>query len=186
MSGKNRRGATKKKLYVGCSLTYAPKDFVDKIADLKEKLSEDWDIMHFLGVVAGNEVDVYQNDIIDNVGNCDAFLGVVDESSTGLGWEASVACHLSKPSLLVAHLDTRVSRLILGAPHFNPTLTFRRYENMLRDVPRIVKEVLASSIGKPLPSPKDITNGKEEKTAIIVDKRSRDYLMSDQGARRHG
>jgi hypothetical protein len=134
----------KKKLYVGCALTLAPQEFKDDVEELKTELEAEWEVLKFLGTVAGTEVDVYQRDIIENVGGCDAFLGVADETSTGLGWEGSEACHLSKPTLFVAHVDTKLTRLILGAPHFNPTMTVRRYENMVEDVPVIAREVFAN------------------------------------------
>ncbi len=95
-----------------------------------------------MGLVDGTEEDVYQRDIVENVGGCDAFLGIVDEPSWGLGWESCEAVRVQKkPSLIVAHVGSRVTRLALGAPAFNPTLEFRRYENMIEDVPRIVAEV---------------------------------------------
>ncbi len=65
----------KKKLYVGCGLTLAPQTFKDQVEELKEELSKDWEVMQFLGTKAGTEVDVYQVDIIDNVGGCDVFFG---------------------------------------------------------------------------------------------------------------
>jgi hypothetical protein len=130
----------KKSLYVGCSLTFAPEHFTRNVEALKNRLSEKWHIMHFLGVTLGNEEDVYQRDIIENVGGCDAFLAVLDEPATALGYELKEANHLRKPVLAVAHTASKVSRLILGAPAFNPNMTFRRYDDLLEDVPQMVTE----------------------------------------------
>ncbi|MBI4033469.1 hypothetical protein HY379_00540 [Candidatus Saccharibacteria bacterium] len=147
----------KKKIYVGCSLTLASEAFKENAEEVKDRLRSDWDVMEFLGLVAGTEVDVYQKDIVENVGGCDAFLGICDEPSIGLGWELREATALQKPTLAVAHVDSRVTRLVLGAPAFNPTMAFRRYENMVEDVPKIVAEefevvrnavVIARSIGE--------------------------------------
>ena len=145
----------KKKLYVVCGLTQASEEFKDQVEALKARLGTEWEIMEFLGLVAGNEADVYQRDIIDNVGGCDAFLGVFDEPSIGLGWELRESIGLGKPTLGVAHVDSKVTRLILGAPAFNPNFKFRRYENMVEDVPPIVVEefaVVRNSLVTPQPA----------------------------------
>jgi hypothetical protein len=143
----------KKKLYVGCGLTHAPKEFKERIEELKERLSDDWEVMQFLGLVDGTEIDVYQRDIVENVGGCDAFLGVLDEPSWGLGWECREAAMLRKPTLGVAHVGSKITRLALGAPTFNPTFKLRRYEDLVEDVPAIVAEeftVVRNSLVTPL------------------------------------
>jgi hypothetical protein len=132
--------AEKKNLYVGCSLTFAPERFTRDVEALKDRLRAKWHIMDFLGVTLGNEADVYRRDIIENVHGCDAFLAVLDEPATALGYELSEANHLDKPVLAVAHTDSKVSRLILGAAGFNSNMAFRRYESLLEDVPRFVAE----------------------------------------------
>jgi hypothetical protein len=130
----------KKKLYVGCGLTFAPESFRENVEELKDKLSEDWEIMQFLGLGPAGPGDVYRKDIIENVGGCDAFLGVLDEPATMLGVELREAWLLNKPTLGVADVSSRVSRGILDAPIFNPTMRFRQYEDLIEDVPRIVLE----------------------------------------------
>lgn len=134
--------AEKKKLYVGCGLTLASQEFKDEVERTKEALGIDWEVMQFLGTTAGTEVDVYDVDIIQNVGGCDAFVGVMDEPSWGLGWESREAVMLGKPTLLVAQAASKITRLALGAPHF-VDLNFQRYEVMARDVPGIVREQFA-------------------------------------------
>ncbi len=129
----------KKKLYVGCGLTLASQAFKDEVERTKEELARDWEIMQFLGTTAGTEVDVYEVDIVKNVGGCDAFVGVMDEPSWGLGWESREAVMLGKPALLVAQKDSKITRLALGATSF-VDIRFRRYEDMARDVPDIVRE----------------------------------------------
>jgi hypothetical protein len=146
----------KPKLYVGCGLTLASEGFKNNVELLKDGLRSDWEVMEFLGLTDGTEVDVYQKDIIENVGGCDAFLGVCDEPSIGLGWELREATVLQKPTIAVAHVDSRITRLLLGAPAFNETMRFRSYENMVEDVPAILGEeftvvqdgiVLARAVG---------------------------------------
>ena len=137
----------KKKLYVGCGLTLAPQEFKDEVERTKEELGRDWEVMQFLGTTAGTEVDVYEVDIIRNVGGCDAFVGVMDEPSWGLGWESREAVMQGKPTLLVAHAASKITRLALGAPHF-VDIGFRRYEDMVGDVPGIVREEFAEVLNQ--------------------------------------
>lgn len=134
---------SKKKLYVGCGLTLASQIFKDEVIKLKIELSRDWEIMEFLGTTAGTEIDVYQTDILTNVATCDAFLGIMDEPSWGLGWETREAALLHKPILLVAKNDSLVTRLALATPHFfENQITFKRYGNMVSDVPQLAKSFL--------------------------------------------
>ena len=132
----------KRKLYVGCGLTHAPLQFKDGVETLKDKLADEWEVMQFLGTTAGTEIDVYERDIVENVGGCDAFLGIMDEPSWGLGWESREAVMLGKPALLVADAASKITRLALGAPNFED-IAFRRYENLVQDVPGIVREEFA-------------------------------------------
>src|SRR5688572_14440456 len=93
----------KKKLYVGCGLTLAPERFKEDVELLKNELRHDWDVLEFLGLVTGNAADVYQRDIVENVGACEAFIAVVDEPSIGLGYELAIATEkLGKPVLATA------------------------------------------------------------------------------------
>src|ERR1017187_4923964 len=121
----------KKKLYVGCALTGAPKSFTDAVEATKAGLSLDWSVLEFLGTTAGTEIDVYERDINENVTECDAFLGVLDETAFGLGFETRDALEKNKRVLLVAHAASRITRLALALPHFFPDqLSLRRYEDM--------------------------------------------------------
>lgn len=130
------------KLYVGCGLTFAPESFKDEVERTKDALRADWEVMEFLGLTAGTAADVYRQDIIVNVGTCDAFIGICDEPSTGLGWELSTAVRKWKPTLATAQVGTKITRLVEGAPSFNPTMTLMTYENMSEDIPRMAAELL--------------------------------------------
>lgn len=125
---------TPTKLYVGCALTNAPEEFKQTVEDFKVSLREaGYEVFDFVGLVAGTARDVYDWDIQHCVGECDAFIGICDFPAIGLGFETSRALTLGKPVLLVAHKDTKVTRLILGAAEAEPTLTFERYTT-LKDV----------------------------------------------------
>lgn len=133
----------KRKLYVGCSLTHAPESFRNDVEHVKETLSKDWEVMQFLGLTAGTAADVYNYDIRNNVATCGAFLAIVDLPSLGLGYEIGAAVErYNKPILLTAHRDAKVSRLIIGITEEHPTVSFAPYENMLTDVPMLVRQYL--------------------------------------------
>jgi hypothetical protein len=135
----------KKELYVGCGLTRAPQTFKDEVERTKLELAKDWHVLQFLGTTAGTAADVYRVDILQNVGSCDAFLAIADEPSFGLGWETRESVLLGVPTLLVAHIDANITRMAIGATEFFPGQKFdiRYYEDMVRDVPQIVREEFA-------------------------------------------
>lgn len=132
--------AEKKKLYVGCGLTLAPQKFKDRVEELKTELGHDWHVLDFLGLVAGTATDVYQRDIVENVGSCDAFVAIADEPSIGLGYELAIAVEQHrKPVLATAHVSSKVTRMLLGAAEVHPNMEFVPYEDMVADVPGIVR-----------------------------------------------
>lgn len=133
----------KLKLYVGCSLSKASKEFVDSVERLKTALAEDgFEVLDFLGLTKGTPKDVYEWDIVRNVRTCDVFIAICDEPSTGLGYELCEAVRVKKPVLAVAHQDTFVTRLVIGASEAEPNLTFARYTDIVTDVPKLLKEII--------------------------------------------
>lgn len=130
----------KKKLYVGCGLTLASEKFKNQVEDLKGELRTDWDVLEFLGLVAGSAADVYQRDIVENVGVCDAFVAIADEPSIGLGYELAIAVEQQrKPVLATAHINSRVTRMLLGAAEVHTNMTFQTYDDMVNDVPQLLR-----------------------------------------------
>ena len=138
----------KPKLYVGCALTGAPRDFNDNVEAVKEELGTQWRVLNFLGLVAGTASDVFKQDI-GNVDECDAFLAITDLPSTGLGMEIGRAVELRKPTLLVAQADTRVTRMVLGAAEMLPEFSFGTYEEMQHDLPPLVNRTFAHILHTP-------------------------------------
>jgi hypothetical protein len=129
------------KLYIGCSLTQASEAFKDQVEALKAALRDDgYEVLEFIGLVKGTPKDVYEWDLRHCVGGCDAFVGICDYPSLGLGWELSEAVRLGKPALAVAHADSKITRLVIGAAEVEPNLTFARYTSLVDDVPRLIKE----------------------------------------------
>jgi hypothetical protein len=134
---------SQKSLYVGCCLTSAPEEFTDQVEALKDALRLNYNIYDFVGLVNGTSEDVYRWDIENCVANCDMFVGVCDYPSIGLGWELSESIRLEKPTLGVAHEDSKVTRLVLGAAAVKPNFSFERYQDMVTDIPCIIDEQFA-------------------------------------------
>ena len=136
----------KAQLYVGCSLTTAPEEFKSAVERLKGVLREQgYGVFDFVGLVNGTPKDVYEYDIGHCVQNCDAFIAICDEPSLGLGWELGRATDLGKPVLAVAHRDSKITRLVLGAAEVEPNLQFARYDDLARDVPPLIGAMLAAN-----------------------------------------
>jgi hypothetical protein len=122
------------KVYVACSLTYAPQYFKDEVDELKRRLAGICEVLHFKGLSDDNiPRDVYIHDIEECVCKCDLLLAVCDYPSTGLGWEMAVQAELRhKPILAVAHQDAKITKLILDPSVLD--YEFRRYKNLSDDV----------------------------------------------------
>jgi hypothetical protein len=128
-------------LYVGCSLTHAPESFRASVEAFKDTLRQHYEIMDFLGLVAGTAQDVYAWDIKQCVEGCALFVAICDIPSIGLGYEIATAVEkLHKPVLALAHENASVTRLIQGIDEAN--FTFRRYQDLRADGPRFVEEKL--------------------------------------------
>src|SRR4029453_14282793 len=137
-------GSSNKQLYVGFSLTHASEEFKTRVEAFKTALRQmGYSVLDFFSPVAGTPRDVYEWDIGHCVVDCDAYVGICDEASIGLGWELAEAVRLGKPTLAVAHVDSKVTRLVLGAADAEPNLRFESYEDLVKDVPRFVNELFA-------------------------------------------
>ncbi len=128
------------KLYVGCSLTQAPEDFKAKVEALKDQLRQRYEILDFIGLVAGTATDVYRHDIQVCVAQCDVLVGICDFPAIGLGYELGVAVEkLGKPTLALAHKDAKISRMLLGIDH--PKYRFVRYESV-EQIPSLIEHFI--------------------------------------------
>ncbi len=128
----------KPKLYIGHSLTQAPPEFVAAIADMKRELHSRFEVLEFIGLVGGTPADVYQRDIVTNVGSCDLFVAICDYPAIGLGYEIATAIEKhDKPVLALAHKATHISRLVEGIPSKKYSLV--RYER-LSEVPALIAD----------------------------------------------
>lgn len=126
------------RIYVGCSLTQAPEKFRDDVRDYKESLrGAGYDVFDFKGLKDGTEADVYRWDIERCVRQCDILVGVCDYPSLGLGWELAEATRLGKEVLAIAHEESQITRLILGAAAVEPNVHFARYTDLSDTLPMV-------------------------------------------------
>lgn len=128
-------------VYLGCSLTQAPPDFVAAVAGLKQNLRPAYEVLDFLGLTTGTAADVYRWDIERCVKDCDLFVAICDYPAIGLGYELAVAIEkLDKPVLALAHTDAHISRLLEGIP--SKRYALKRYGNF-SEIPDLIRQALA-------------------------------------------
>lgn len=129
------------KLYVGCALNGAPSEFIDAVAALKDTLRTDYDVLDFVGL----GTDATPQHIFDfdrkQVTDCDVFLAICDEVSTGLGVELGIATELKKPTLAVTHVDTHISAMVVG--NTERTYSFKHYTK-LSDIPALLADFVTA------------------------------------------
>ncbi len=114
----------RKKIYVAASLTQAPKQFKQHVANIKTRLSKNYKVLEWLGLIKGTARDVYFHDI-KMVKSCDLLLAEVSYPAIGLGFEIAYALQQNKQVLAIAKENAKVSRLILGIKH--KKYNFSRY-----------------------------------------------------------
>jgi hypothetical protein len=127
-------------LYVGCALTHATEESKQNVQSLKDRLKTVCNVLEFIGLVNGTAQDVYNHDINVCVRGCNLFIAICDEVSIGLGYELAVQVEDRKmPALAVAHVDSKVTRLVLGIDKQN--FEFKNYKDLddLYDI--IVKKI---------------------------------------------
>lgn len=115
------------KIYLAHSLTQAPEDFKAKMQNFREQLKTQYEVLEFLGLVAGTAEDVFLHDV-QCVTDCDLLLAEVSYPAIGLGFEIATALQLNKRVLAVAQNEANVSRLVLGIQSKN--YQFHRYQNL--------------------------------------------------------
>ena len=120
----------KKKIYIGCSLTHAIPEFRNQIEEFKDSLREEVEVLDFLWVDDDRlytPKKIYEHNL-DCVDQCDVFVAECSYPSTGLGYEIALAVQKNKKILLIAHQDSKVTRMILGIPP--EKAVFLRYQNL--------------------------------------------------------
>lgn len=137
----------KLKIYVGCALTSAPKEFKADVVELKRKLStlEGVEVLEFLGLTAGTAHDVYVHDIVNCVGRSDIMVAICDYPSTGLGWEMATQVARGKTLLAFGHHESKITRLVLD-PQL-PGYSFTRYDHF-DEIFEVVKDAVVMEMAR--------------------------------------
>lgn len=104
-----------KKLYVGMALTEAPEEFRGAFqAEIKKGLSTlEVEILDFIGLENGTEVDVYNHDRTCTE-RADLCVFIVDHPSIGLGMEIAFREVSNQPYMVFAKEGKRVTRMLTG------------------------------------------------------------------------
>lgn len=79
----------------------------------------------------------------------EVFVANCGDPSTALGWELAAATEQRKPTLAIAPVDARVTRLVLGAADVIPHMSFERYETP-EHAGEIIDRFLTDTIGREL------------------------------------
>jgi nucleoside 2-deoxyribosyltransferase len=119
------------KVYVGCALASAPKDFISKIELLKQAINQleinelRFNVLEFVTDPNATNQEVFENDI-GCVKRCDFMVADFTYPSTGLGFEVSTALELGKPVIGLVDEGATISRLVKGIQP-KPDKVFKLY-----------------------------------------------------------
>lgn len=128
-------------VYVGCSLTHAPKEFWAEVEAFKEKLRSFCNVMCFLGVNGHPANEIYEWDIQQCVYKCDLMVAICNLPSIGLGYEMATQVEARRmPCLAIAQENAKVTDLIWDTRQ--PGYEFRRYKILEKDAVEMVIEKL--------------------------------------------
>jgi hypothetical protein len=110
---------------------------------VKNELRRHFTVLDFLGTATGSPQDTYTRDIVECVGTADCMLAIWDYPSGGLGYETCFAVEkVGIPVLGMAHMESSVSRLILGIHGESKKFVFSRYVCIDEIVPRTIRVFL--------------------------------------------
>jgi nucleoside 2-deoxyribosyltransferase len=138
------------RVYVGCSLNNATKEYRDDVTAFKHLLQSTYEceVLEFVGTQVGTDKEVYAWDIGQCIANCDIFIAILDLPSTGLGWELAVATARDIPVIGLAHQDAAISRLVTGATYHLPSFKIFRYQNLHIDALEQLEILLPKKISE--------------------------------------
>lgn len=118
------------KVYLGHALNSAPKEFLEQMEDLK-KLLRNHPRIHFMEYIGldpnATDIQVFTHDET-NVLECELFVAIATQDSTGLGVEIGIANNCHKPVLLCfSKTITRKSRMTTGSRVRSPAMKIVEY-----------------------------------------------------------
>ena len=122
------------KVYVGCALTHASPQFIEKVTAFREALDREdhFEVLRFSGLGTFKKGEVYHQDINLCLGAADMFLAIADHPSLGLGFELHEAVKgRGIPTLITHHHSRVVSDLALDLTHhFRQLVMVHQYEHI--------------------------------------------------------
>lgn len=133
----------KKKIYVGCALSHAPKEFIDFIFDLKRSIeSISFEVLHFgwqEHTGPAKDKNVYDIDV-SNVDNADYFVAICDYPSIGLGIEIERAFTSKTPTVAFVKKGKYLSQIVPNGLSSHKMTEPTEYETK-EDILKKIKEV---------------------------------------------
>lgn len=124
------------KVYFASSITQASEDLKPLIAELQNRLKQEFELFEFYGHKPGPALDMYLFNKV-RIDSCDLVVAEVSQPSLGVGYEIGYALSQGKKVVAFALENIIISRMITGNP--NPNLKFSRYK-VPDDVINILKE----------------------------------------------
>lgn len=134
---------TKKyKIYIGCSIYNAEKEFVDSVNKLKDELRDKYEVLDFLDNATDADMEQVVKTDLNNVKKADLFCAICDLPSIGLGIEIGKANELKKPTLLFANTEN-ISRMVRGNIYENENSKFIVYSDF-EDIKNAIDDFFAN------------------------------------------
>lgn len=115
------------RIYFGCALTNAPKEFTQDIEKLKKLLKKKVEIFDFAGLTPPIG-EVYQHDT-NMVRRCDVMVANITYPSLGLGMEMGIAIENKKPLITLVDDKSKTTRFLISG-YVDPYHFSLRYKNI--------------------------------------------------------
>lgn len=101
------------RLYLGCSLSHGPKEFIKDMTALKNKLKKKVEVFEFAGLLPPDIGMVYQHDA-NMVRRCDIVVANITYPSLGLGMEMGIAIENRKPLITIVDNNCKTMRFLIS------------------------------------------------------------------------
>lgn len=134
-----RHRKKKIRVYFGCALSHAPKEFIRDIEKIKKALRKKVEVLEFLGLEHPSISDAYQYDT-NCVRRCDIVVANITYPSLGLGMEMGIAIENKKPLITIIDDKTKTTRFLIGG-YIDPHHFSMRYKTTAQAVRFIVEKL---------------------------------------------
>ncbi len=127
------------RIYLGCALTNAPKEFIKDIEKLKKILKKKVEIFEFAGLAVPSIAEVYQHDT-NMVRRADAVVANISYASLGLGMEMGIAIENKKPLITLVDDTCKTTRFLISG-YVDPYHFSLRYKSISQAARFILKKI---------------------------------------------